>query len=427
MLDIREIRQDPEKLRTALRNRGEEQSVVDEVVELDRKRRAVLQELEQLRAESNAVSKQISALQKSGQDASELIAKMRGVRARIKELEAEERKHGERLTELLLRIPNIPHESVPVGEDESANVKVREWGERRELDFEPKPHWVLGPELGILDLETSSKLAGARFNVFVGEGAALERALINFMLDLHVNEHGYTEISPPFLANRQTMQGTGQVPILEEDMFKVEQSDLYLIPTAEVPLTTLHADEILEPGTLPRYYTAYTPCFRREAGAAGKETRGLIRRHQFDKVELVIYSEPERSFDALEKLTADAEDVLKRLGLHFRTMLLCTGDMGAASAKTYDIEVWMPGMGRYVEISSCSNCTDYQARRAKIRFRRQPKAKPELCHTLNGSGVAVGRTFAAVIENYQESDGSVVIPEVLRPYMGGKERIAPPG
>jgi len=324
-----------------------------------------------------------------------------------------------------LVIPNIPHESVPYGERDADNVEVRRWGEPRQFDFEPKAHWDIGTRLGILDFERAAKVAGARFTVYKGAGARLERALINFMLDVHTQEHGYTEIWPPFLANADSMTGTGQLPKFAEDMFRCEGTDLYMIPTAEVPVTNLHRDEILDGDQLPIYYVAYSACFRAEAGAHGRDTRGLIRQHQFNKVELVKFVRPEDSYDELEKLVADAEDILRRLGLPYRVSMMCTADVGFAAAKKYDPEVWMPSYGRYVEISSCSNFEDFQARRANIRFRRHPKAKPEYVHTLNGSGLAVGRTLAAILENYQNEDGSVTIPEALRPYMGGMTRIEP--
>src|SRR5690606_13525945 len=343
----------------------------------------------------------------------------------IKALEDEVRDVDARLRDLLLSIPNIPHESVPYGESEADNVEVRRWGTPREFSFEPKPHWEIGAKLGILDFERAAKIAGSRFVVYKGLGARLERALINFMIDVHVNEHGYTEIWPPYLVNAASMIGTGQLPKFAEDMFKVDGDDYYLIPTAEVPVTNLHRDEILSADELPKYYVAYSACFRAEAGSHGRDTRGLIRQHQFDKVELVKFVRPETSYEELEKLVADAEDILRRLGLPYRVTMMCTADVGFAAAKKYDPEVWMPSYGRYVEISSCSNFEDFQARRANIRYRPAPKAKPEYVHTLIGSGLALCRTLAAILENYQNEDGSVTIPEALRPYMGGLERIEP--
>jgi len=424
VLDIKLIRNDPDKVREAMRRRGEE-APIDEVLALDERRRALVTEVEQLKARRNQVSEEVARAKRAGQDASEIIAAVREVSDRIKALDDEIRDVEDRLHQLLLVIPNIPHESVPYGESDADNVEVRRWGEPRKFDFEPKPHWEIGTRLGILDFERAAKVAGARFTVYKGAGARLERALINFMLDVHTQEHGYTEIWPPFLANAASMTGTGQLPKFAEDMFRCEGTDLYMIPTAEVPVTNLHRDEILDGDQLPIYYVAYSPCFRAEAGAHGRDTRGLIRQHQFNKVELVKFVRPEDSYDELEKLVADAEDILRRLGLPYRVSMMCTAEVGFAAAKKYDPEVWMPSYGRYVEISSCSNFEDFQARRANIRFRRHPKAKPEYVHTLNGSGLAVGRTLAAILENYQNEDGSVTIPEVLRPYMGGMTRIEP--
>jgi seryl-tRNA synthetase len=347
---------------------------------------------------------------------------MREVSGKIKEMDERVKEIEERLEQLLLMIPNIPDESVPVGESDADNVEVRRWGELRKFDFDPKPHWELGEALGILDFERAAKITGSRFVVYKGAGARLERALINFMLDLHIEKHGYKEIFPPFIVNRASMTGTGQLPKFEEEAFKLyNNTDYFLIPTAEVPVTNLHRDEILEKDDLPIYYVAYSGCFRAEVGSAGRDTRGIIRQHQFNKVELVKFTEPDKSMEELEKLTKDAEEVLQLLGLPYRVVALCTGDLGFASAKTYDIEVWMPSYNRYVEISSCSNFKDYQARRANIRYRPEKGAKPQYVHTLNGSGLAVGRTTAAILENFQQPDGSVVIPEVLRPYMGGME------
>jgi len=425
MLDIRLFRDQPDAVKGGLSSRGRDSSVVDDVARLDNELRSLRTEIEQLKGESNRVSKEISKIKQGGGDAAELVERMREVREKVK---AGDGRIGELEGEIegkLLLIPNLPDASCPKGESENDNVECRRWGEPPELGFEPKTHWELGAELGILDFETASKLSGARFALFRGAGAAMERGLISFMIDMHVQKHGYTEIFPPFLATRETMQHTGQVPGMEEDMFRIADRDLFLIPTAEVPLCAYHAGEMMDGDLLPIRYTAYTPCFRAEAGAAGKDTKGLIRRHQFDKVEMAILCRPEDSFDELEKLTAQAEEVLQALGLHYRVLELYTADIGPNAVKTYDPEVWMPGMGRYAEISSCSNCTDYQARRANIRFRREKGSRPEFPHLLNGSGLAVGRTFAAIVENYQQADGSVLIPEALRPYMNGMERIQP--
>jgi seryl-tRNA synthetase len=351
---------------------------------------------------------------------------MKEVSQKMKELDVIVQEKEKALQDFLLMVPNLPHSSVPVGKDAADNVEVRRWGEIPRFDFKPKPHWDIGEELGILDFKTGAKLAGARFTVYLDLGAKLERALINFMLDLHTREHGYHEVFPPFMVNRTTMTGTGQLPKFEEELFKVEGTDYFLIPTAEVPVTNIHQDEVLEEARLPLYYTAYTACFRKEAGSYGKDVRGLIRQHQFNKVELVKVTRPEDSYDELEKLTSNAEEVLKRLNLPYRVITLCTGDLGFSAAKTYDIEVWLPGQDGYKEISSCSNCEDFQARRAKIRYRISGKSKTEYVHTLNGSGLAVGRTLIAILENYQQADGSVLIPEVLRPYMHGVERIEKP-
>jgi seryl-tRNA synthetase len=352
-----------------------------------------------------------------------LISESKKVSQEMKELDAIVQEKEKALQDFLLMVPNLPHESVPKGTDSSENAEVRRWGEIPKFGFEPKPHWDLGEELGILDFKCGAKIAGARFTLYWDLGAKLERALINFMLDLHTREHGYREVLPPFMVNRVTMTGTGQLPKFEEELFKIEGLDYFLIPTAEVPVTNIHQDEVLEEDTLPRYYTAYTPCFRKEAGSYGKDTRGLIRQHQFNKVELVKFSKPESSYEELEKLLLNAEEVLKRLKLPYRVVNLCTGDLGFSASKTYDIEVWLPGQNTFKEISSCSNFEDFQARRAKIRYRVSGKAKTEYVHTLNGSGLAVGRTLVAILENYQQADGSVVIPEVLRSYLYGVERI----
>ncbi|NLG78591.1 MAG: serine--tRNA ligase [Firmicutes bacterium] len=423
MLDIKLLRQNPETVRDALARRGEDDAVLDEVLAADEERRKLIYEVEQLKKRRNEVSDDIARMKKDGRDASAAILEMREVSAKIKEMDGAVRALDEKLAALLLAIPNIPHPSVPLGKDESENVEVRRWGTPRQFDFEPKPHWEIGVDLGILDFERAAKITGARFTVFRGAGARLVRALISFMIDMHTKEHGYTEVYPPFLVNRESMIGTGQLPKFAEDMFRCEGTDYYLVPTAEVPVTNLYRGEILDASQLPIYHVAYTACFRAEAGSAGRDTRGLVRQHEFDKVELVKFVRPETSYDELEKLVGDAEDVLQRLELPYRVVMMCTGDVGFAAAKKYDPEVWMPSYGRYVEISSCSNFEAFQARRADIKFRPAPGAKPEYVHTLNGSGLAVGRTFAAILENYQEADGSVTIPEALRPYMGGLQRI----
>jgi seryl-tRNA synthetase len=417
MLDLKFVRDNTEKVQTALKNRGGSISL-DAFLSLEKERRDLLMEVEGLKSLRNTVTQEISRMKKAGENADAKIAEMRGVGDKISALDARLKEVEEQLSSILMTLPNLPDESVPVGKDEHDNVEMRRWGTPRNFDFQPLPHWEIGEKLGILDFERAAKVTGARFTFYKGLGARLERALINFFLDVHTREHGYTEILPPYIANRETMTGTGQLPKFAEDMFKLEGLDYYLIPTAEVPVTNLHRQEILDGASLPIYYSAYSACFRAEAGSAGRDTRGLIRQHQFNKVELVKFSQPETSFDELEKMTANAEHVLQLLGLPYRTILLCTGDMGFSSAKTYDIEVWLPSFDAYREISSCSNCVDFQARRADIRFRRDTKAKPEYVHTLNGSGVAVGRAFSAILENYQQPDGSVVVPEVLRPFMG---------
>jgi seryl-tRNA synthetase len=390
---------------------------------LDRERRAILQEVEELKHRRNVVSELIGRLKKEKKEAPETIEEMRVVSKRIKELDEALGGIDGKFQDFLLNLPNIPHESVPVGYSSEDNPVVRTWGEKPVISFAPQAHWDIGESLGILDFERATKLTGARFVVYKGLGARLERALINFMLDLHTREHGYTEILPPFLVNSQSMLGTGQLPKFREDLFKIEGWDYYLIPTAEVPVTNYYQQETLSAAALPIKFVAYTPCFRSEAGSYGKDTRGLIRQHQFNKVELVKFSLPEHSYPELEALIANAEEVLKRLGLHYRVVTLCSGDMGFSSAKTYDLEVWLPGQNLYREISSCSNFEDFQARRANIRCKRPGQSKTELVHTLNGSGLAVGRTLVAVLENYQQADGSVVIPEVLRPYLDGRDRI----
>ncbi|HHW14132.1 MAG TPA: serine--tRNA ligase, partial [Firmicutes bacterium] len=407
MLDLRFVRANPELVREGMRKKKVD-APLDELLALDARRRQLLVEVEGLKARRNSASAEVARLKKEGSDASALIEETRAAGDRIKELDEEVRRLDERLNEILLYIPNVPDASVPEGNDSGDNVEVRRWGEPTSFPFAPKPHWDLGVDLDILDFERAAKISGARFVVEKGWGAKLERAVINFFLDLHTREHGYTEVFPPFVVNRDSMVGTGQIPKFAEDMYKVEGEELYLVPTAEVPVTNLYRGEILDGEKLPLYHCAYTACFRAEAGAAGRDTRGLIRVHEFNKVELVKFVRPETSFDELEKLVGDAEDCLQRLGLPYRVVLICTGDMGFSNAKQYDLEVWMPSYGRYVEISSCSNFTDYQARRADIKFRREKGAKPELVHTLNGSGLAVGRTVAAILENFQQADGSVV-------------------
>ncbi|MGG4036116.1 serine--tRNA ligase [Paenibacillus cisolokensis] len=425
MFDIKRLRNDFAKVEEALRHRGKSAELVAEFPALDGKRRELLQETEQLKNRRNTVSQEVAKLKKAGGDASSLIAEMRDVGDRIKALDDELRAVESAIEQLMLAIPNVPHESVPVGASEEDNVEIRRVGEPRTFDFEPKAHWDLAQALGLLDFERAAKVTGSRFVFYRGLGARLERALINFMMDLHSDEHGYEEFLPPYLVNRDSLIGTGQLPKFEEDLFKVADSDYYLIPTAEVPVTNVLRDEILDAGDLPRYFVAYSACFRSEAGAAGRDTRGLIRQHQFNKVELVKIVAPEHSYDELETLTQNAEKVLQLLELPYRVLTLCTGDMGFASAKTYDLEVWLPSAGTYREISSCSNFEDFQARRANIRFRRDATSKPEFVHTLNGSGLAVGRTVAAIMENFQQADGSIVVPSVLRPYMGGLEIIGP--
>lgn len=417
MLDLKFIRTHPEVVKEALIRRGNTFNV-DEVLAWDEAHRGLLAEGEQLRHRRNTLSEEVGRLKATGQDATGLIQEVKEISRRIKEIDQELADLAQKLEAALLLLPNIPHSSVPVGPDETANVVLRVEGELRAFSFPPRPHWEIGEALDILDFARGAKIAGARFTVLKGWGARLERALINFMLDLHVREQGYTEVFPPFLVNRATMTGTGQLPKFEEDMFLCNREDLFLIPTAEVPVTNLFRDEILPGDALPISLTAYSACFRAEAGAAGRDTRGLIRQHQFNKVELVKFTRPEDSYAQLEQLTDDAEEVLRRLGLPYRVVVLSTGDLGFAAAKTYDLEVWFPSAGCYREISSCSNFEDFQARRANIRYRPEPGARPRFVHTLNGSGLAVGRTLAAILENYQQEDGSVVIPPALRPYLG---------
>ena len=417
------LRNRTDHVRELLAGRGIGPTALDHWLGLDAERRSGLVQVEELKRRRNESSKAIGAVKREGGDASAQIAEVGELKRRIEEIET---RLGELETELdggEMSFPNLPHESVPVGEDEAANREERRVGELPSFDFEPKAHWDLGPELGILDFERGAKLAGARFTVYRGLGARLERALINFMLDLHTREHGYTEILPPYLVLPEVLVGTGQLPKFEEDLFRAEPKGSYLIPTAEVPLTNLHREEILDDDALPLRFTAFTPCFRAEAGSHGKDVRGLIRQHQFNKVELVQITRPEESWQALEELTGHAEKVLRLLGLPYRVMTLSTGDMGFAAAKTYDLEVWLPGQNAYREISSCSNCTDFQARRAKLRYRTADGGKPRLLHPLNGSGLAVGRTLIAILENFQRGDGSVAVPEVLQPYLGGLEVI----
>ena len=428
MLDLKLVRDNLELVRARLRDRG---VALDfgEFLAADEARRRLLTEVEQLKHRRNTVSEEVGRRKKGGEDAGSLIAEMREAGDRIKALDQTVKDSEEQIQRLLLTVPNLAHASVPVGPDGGGNLEVRRWGEPRRFDFTPKPHWEIGEALGLLDFERASRMTQARFVVLIGMGARLERALVNFMLDLHTKEHGYTEIFPPLLVNAAAMTGTGQLPKFAEELFKTQDESLYLIPTAEVPVTNLHREEILPPGRLPLSYVAFTPCFRREAGSYGKDTRGLIRQHQFNKVELVKFAEADRSYEALEQMTRDSETVLQRLGLPYRVVLLCTGDMGFSAAKTYDLEVWLPGQstpGAYREISSISNCETFQARRASIRYRTGPKTPAEYVHTLNGSGVAVGRTVVAILENYQEADGSVRVPEALRPYLDGLERIAKP-
>jgi seryl-tRNA synthetase len=417
MLDIKFVRDNPEEVLTALKNRGNSLTL-DGFMELEKERRDILGEVEVLKSQRNAVSKQISEMKKNKENTDEIVAQMRQVGDKIGALDARLKEVETGLRDIMLNIPNIPNASVPVGKDENDNPEIRKWSEPKQYDFTPKPHWEIGEDLDILDAERAAKVTGARFTFYKGLGARLERSVINFMMDLHTGEHGYTEMLAPFIANKESMTGTGQLPKFADDMFKLEGLDYYLVPTAEVPTTNYHRGEILDGAQLPEYYSTYTACFRAEAGSAGRDTRGLIRQHQFNKVELIKFVKPETSYDELEKMTNDAEHVLQLLGLPYRVILLCTGDMGFTAAKTYDIEVWLPSAGMYREISSCSNTEAYQARRADIKFRRGPKEKPEFLHTLNGSGLAVGRTVAAILENYQQADGSVIVPEALRKYMG---------
>ncbi len=418
MLDIRWIRSNVEETKRFLANRNNDMNI-DALLSLDTEKRSLLVESEELKAKRNEGSRKVSQAKAAGEDASGLMEEMRLVGERVKTIDARITEIDATLDDLLLRVPNRPHETCPVGRDENDNVEIRKWGEVPTFPFEPKPHWEIGEALGIMDFERGAALAQSRFTVLKGLGAKTERALLNFMLDLHTEKHGYKEIEPPFMVNSATMQGTGQLPKFAEELYKCEGDDLWLIPTAEVPLTNLHAGDILEEDALPLYYTAYTPCFRREAGSYGRDIRGFLRQHQFDKVEMVKLSTPETSYDELEKLTANAEEVLQLLKIPYRVICLSTGDMGFGSSKTYDIEVWLPSQNKYREISSCSNCEDFQARRMNTRYRPKDGGKPRFVHTLNGSGIAIGRTLIAVIENYQQEDGSFLVPEVLRPYMNG--------
>ena len=418
MLDIKRIRENLEDIKKAMDRRGEKEFNLDEVVELDDKRKELLKEVEVLKNKMNVESKKIPQLIKEGKDITEDKANLKKLSDEIKSLDEKIKIVNDELEYKLLRVPNVPNKEVPQGETDEDNVEVRTWGEPAKFNFNPKAHWDLGTDLEILDFETAAKITGSRFTLYKGLGARLERALINFFLDTNIGEQGYTEVIPPFMANKNSFLGTGQLPKFAEDMFKIEGLDYYLIPTSEVPLTNIHANQILAFDELPKNYTAYTPCFRSEAGSAGRDTRGLVRQHQFNKVEMVKIVAPEESYNELEKLTHNAEYLLQLLKIPYRVVKICTGDLGFTAAFKYDVEVWMPSYNRYVEISSCSNCEDFQARRAGIRFKRDKDSKTEYAHTLNGSGLAIGRSFAAILENYQQEDGSVIIPEVLRPYMG---------
>jgi seryl-tRNA synthetase len=424
MLEIKFVRQNLEEIEKSLANRGETADL-ETFKDSDIQRKSLLLEIENLRHRRNVVSEKIAAMKKNGEDAGDLVTEMREVGGRIKTLELHLTENEKKINQILLGLPNLPHTSVPIGKDSSDNPVLKKTGTPPDFDFEPLPHWTLGENLKILDFETASKITGARFPLYLGAGAKLERALINFMLDIHTTEHAYKEVLPPFIVNRDSMTNTGQLPKFEEDLFKLEGWDYFMVPTAEVPVTNIHKGEVLDEDMLPILYTAHTPCFRSEAGSYGKDTRGLIRQHQFNKVELVKFTRPETSYDELEMLLNNAEKILKYLGLPYQVINLCTGDLGFSAAKTYDIEVWMPAQGVYREISSCSNFESFQARRANIRFKRKGKKGTELVHTLNGSGLAVGRTFAAILENFQQADGSVIIPEALRPYMGEMEKLVP--
>lgn len=423
MIDIKILRNEPEKLVEALKRRKDTKVDIDGLLALDKERRELLYEVEQMKNKQNAVSKQIPAFKKEGKDTTEIFAEMKDLSEKIKQDDDKVRELDEKIQTIMYTIPNIANPTVPDGDTDADNVEIRRYLEPTKFDFEAKAHWDLGNELGILDPATAAKITGTRFTVYKDAGAALERAVINFYLDTHTRKNGYTEIFPPFMVHRNSMIGTGQLPKFEEDAFKVANTDYFLVPTAEVPVTNMHRDEILDGNKLPIKYCAYTACFRAEAGSAGRDTRGLIRQHQFNKVELVKFTKPEQSYEELEKLVNDAESVLQLLKLPYRVVKICIGDLGFTAALKYDIEVWMPSYGRFVEISSCSNFEDFQARRANIKYKDSPKDKAKLVHTLNGSGVAIGRTVAAILENYQNEDGSITIPEVLRPYMGGREKI----
>ncbi|MFJ8462152.1 MULTISPECIES: serine--tRNA ligase [Lysinibacillus] len=425
MLDIKRVRDNFAEIKEMLLTRNEDLGNLDDFEELDAKRRELIAKTEELKAERNKVSEQISVMKRNKENADEVIARMRQVGDEIKELDVQLNEVEERFKDMMMRLPNVPHESVPVGTTEDDNVEEYTWGEVPAFDFDIKAHWDLATDLQIVDFERGAKVTGSRFLFYRGLGARLERALMTFMMDLHAEEHGYEEMLPPVIVNRDSLTGTGQLPKFEEDVFKLDDTDYFMIPTAEVPVTNFYRDEILPAEALPQGFAAYSACFRSEAGSAGRDTRGLIRQHQFNKVELVRFVKPEESYEQLELLTGHAEKVLQLLGLPYRKLKMCTADLGFTAAKKYDLEVWIPAQNMYREISSCSNFEDFQARRANIRFRREPNAKPEYVHTLNGSGLAIGRTVAAILENYQQQDGSVVIPEVLRPYMGGKEVIAP--
>ncbi|ANU15737.1 serine--tRNA ligase [Planococcus maritimus] len=423
MLDIRFVRENFEQVKTKLGKRGEDISVLDDFQALDQKRRELIVQTEQLKAERNEASQQIAVMKRNKENADEAIAKTREVGDQIKVIDDELHEVEEKLDYIMMRVPNIPHDSVPFGDSEDDNEEIRTWGEQPQFDFEAKPHWDIATELNIVDFERAAKVTGSRFVFYRGLGARLERALINFMMDLHQEQHGYEEMLPPYMVNRESLTGTGQLPKFEEDAFLIEKEDYFLIPTSEVPVTNFYRDDILTADMLPQAFASYSANFRSEAGSAGRDTRGLIRQHQFNKVELVRFVKPEDSYDELEKLTSHAEKVLQLLGLPYRVLKMCTADLGFTAAKKYDIEVWIPSQETYREISSCSNFEDFQARRANIKFRREAKGKPEFVHTLNGSGLAVGRTVAALLENFQQEDGSVAIPEVLQPYMGGKTTI----
>lgn len=423
MLDVKRLRSDFEEVKRLLDKRGKEYHL-EKFLEIDKKRRELLQEVEDLKNKQNTESKQVPILKKEGKDVSALMAEMKELSAKIKELDSQVSQVDEEVKNFLLSVPNTPNESVPEGKDDSFNLEMRKWGEPTKFDFEPKPHWEIGENYDILDPETAAKISGTRFTVYKGLGARLERAIVNFMLDTHVDKHGYTEVFPPQMVNRASMTGTGQLPKFEEDAFKVANNGFFLVPTAEVPVTNMYRDDILDGNKLTIKHCAYTACFRAEAGSAGRDTRGLIRQHQFNKVELVKFAKPENSYDELESLTNDAEHILQLLKLPYRVVKLCGGDLGFSSAMTYDIEVWMPSYNRYVEISSCSNFEDYQARRANIKYKDSPKDKAKYVHTLNGSGLAAGRTTAAILENFQQADGTVIIPEVLVPYMNGITKIS---